>query len=685
PNTIDPPCLLNFLPLLLQLAPTPTISWPLPPLNLVSQAKIFISLISLFVLIDRITHFGAAPFAQRWRLMSLFIPPNPSANAAFRKPGGQNSRPPASRPDRPAGDRPSDESSADRSRPQCQICKRSGHEASNCYQRLNLHVFPVTNRNAAARLNAPGKSPDYGFLKSFGCLCYPFLRPYNNNKLEYRSLPCVFLGYSSKHKGYAVISCPSQPVSSGSSDERSSSLDTNSSHSPPNQNAASSPVVSISAGETSTGHTSTSTSRSAPATPSAPPTPPSSASGPPPSSPLPPMPYPNAPTWFRPPDNSSHVMTTRSSTHSLKPKALTATKYPLPTALAAHIEPKLFHQAAKDPNWQHAMQVEFDALMKNGTWDLVPRPSEANVVGCKWIYRVKQKLDGCIDRYKARLVAKGFNQEAGVDYFDTFSPVVKPTTIRIVLSLAITNGWCLRQVDVNNAFLNGDLTETVFMDQPQGFIAPDRPTHVCRLRKALYGLKQAPRAWFHKLTGALVLHGFKACISDPSLFIKKNGSHVVYVLIYVDDLIIIGSHPTFIDEFVQLLNREFSLKDLGSLHYFLGIEVTRSDSSVQLSQQKYICDILERSKMSGARPISSPVEPGSRLIASGDPLPDPTLYRSVVGALQYVTITRPEISYAVNRVCQFMHRPTVSLVCGKTHFVLSQRHALLRSSLAESL
>ncbi|KAL8167183.1 hypothetical protein V2J09_008682 [Rumex salicifolius] len=235
-------------------------------------------------------------------------------------------------------------------------CKRSGHEASNCYQRLNLHAFPVTNRNAATRLNAPGKSPDYGFLKSFGCLCYPFLRPYNNNKLEYRSLPCVFLGYSSKHKGYVclhvptartyvsryvifdesvfpypahskplilsdspssdlvpltllqqpVISCPSQPVSPGSSDERSLSLDTNSSHSPPNQNAASSPVVSISAGETSTGHTSTSTTRSAPATPSAPPTPPSSASGPPPSSPPPPMPYPNAPTWFRPPDNSSH-------------------------------------------------------------------------------------------------------------------------------------------------------------------------------------------------------------------------------------------------------------------------------------------------------------------------------------------------------------------------------------------
>ncbi|CAM8993769.1 unnamed protein product [Rhodiola kirilowii] len=201
------------------------------------------------------------------------------------------------------------------------------------------------------------------------------------------------------------------------------------------------------------------------------------------------------------------------------------------------------------------------------------------------------------------------------------------------------------------------------MDQPQGFVAPDKPMHVCKLRKALYGLKQAPRNWFQKLTGSLILHGFKASVSDPSLFVKTNGSHVVYVLIYVDDLIITGSHATFIDDFVRLLNRDFSLKDLGNLHYFLGIEIHRSKSSIHLSQQKYICDILERSHMSGAKPISSPAEPGSRLTTSGDPLSDPALYRRIVGALQYVTITRPEISYAVNRVCQFMHNPTESHWC----------------------
>ncbi|CAM8947837.1 unnamed protein product [Rhodiola kirilowii] len=196
------------------------------------------------------------------------------------------------------------------------------------------------------------------------------------------------------------------------------------------------------------------------------------------------------------------------------------------------------------------------------------------------------------------------------------------------------------------------------MDQPPGFIASNLPDHVCRLRKALYGLKQAPRAWFHQLRSSLLHQGFTACVSDPSLFIKKHGSHTTYVLIYVDNLIITVSHSSFIDDFVKILDAKVALKDLGALHYFLGIEVFHSSSALHLSQQKYICDILERSTMSGAKPISSPAEPRSRLNQSGDPLLDPTLYRSIVGALQYVTITRPEISYVVNRVCQFMHSPT---------------------------
>lgn len=149
--------------------------------------------------------------------------------------------------------------------------------------------------------------------------------------------------------------------------------------------------------------------------------------------------------------------------------------------------------------------------MRNCTWSLVPFPTNVNLVGCKWIFRIKRRSDGSIERHKARLVAQGFSQEAGIDYFDTFSPVIKPTTIRLVLSIAFSNGWCIRQLDINNAFLNGDLAETVYMKQPHGFEDSSHPSHVCRLHKALYGLKQAPRAWFNKLKHYLVTHGFKAC------------------------------------------------------------------------------------------------------------------------------------------------------------------------------
>ena len=133
------------------------------------------------------------------------------------------------------------------------------------------------------------------------------------------------------------------------------------------------------------------------------------------------------------------------------------------------------------------MSQEITALAQNKTWQLVPPPTDQNIIGCKWVYRTKRHADGSIERFKARLVAKGYNQQEGIDYFDTFSPVVRPTTIRLVLSLALTNGWPLRQLDVHNAFLHGDLHETVYMTQPPGFIDQNYPNHVCLLSKALYG------------------------------------------------------------------------------------------------------------------------------------------------------------------------------------------------------
>ena len=219
------------------------------------------------------------------------------------------------------------------------------------------------------------------------------------------------------------------------------------------------------------------------------------------------------------------------------------------------------------------MSDELTALMHHGTWDLVSLPKNCNPVGCKWVFHVKRKLDGSVDCFKARLVAKGFNQQEGLDYKQTFSPVVKPATIRTVLTVAVMQGWSLRQLDVNNAFLHGDLTETVYMTQPPGFKDVNKPNHVCRLRKAIYGLKQAPRAWYSALKLAIMGLGFQNSKADSSLFIYCQNSIICYLLVYVDDLVLTGNNLCFVSEIVAQLGNRFSLKDMGQLNFFLGMEV----------------------------------------------------------------------------------------------------------------
>ncbi|KAK9054204.1 hypothetical protein SSX86_025282 [Deinandra increscens subsp. villosa] len=281
-------------------------------------------------------------------------------------------------------------------------------------------------------------------------------------------------------------------------------------------------------------------------------------------------------------------------------------------------EPISFTVANKYPEWRHAMAEEYSALVQNGTWSLVPPVFGTNVVDCKWIYRIKRDKHGAPDRYKARLVAKGFTQEKGIDYHETFSPVVKATTIRLVLSLAVTHRWNLRQLDFKNAFLHGDLNETIYLRQPPGFVNIEHPDYVCKLHKSLYGLKQAPRAWFDKLTAALHHLGFKGSKTDPSLFIYNYKGTIIYFLIYVDDIIITGNNTQAID-----------------------------------------VDIVNRAGLSTAKPVPTPMVASPPLaLHDSKPFSDPVQYRQMVGALQYATLSRPDISYAVNRVCQFMHAPT---------------------------
>uniref|UniRef100_A0A2N9HRT6 Uncharacterized protein n=1 Tax=Fagus sylvatica TaxID=28930 RepID=A0A2N9HRT6_FAGSY len=336
-------------------------------------------------------------------------------------------------------------------------------------------------------------------------------------------------------------------------------------------------------------------------------------------------------------------------------------------ALLVSTEPKGFKSAAKNPAWLAAMDEEVQALQQNCTWVLVPRLANTNIVGSKWVFRTKYLPDGSIERLKARLVAKGYTQVPGLDYTDTFSPVIKATTVRVVLSLAVTNKWPLRQLDVKNAFLNGTLTEHVYMEQPPGYIDPRFPHHVCHLKKALYGLKQAPRAWFQRFSSFLLTLGFSCSRADTSLFVFHQQFGIIYLLLYVDDIIITGNNSSLLDSFTRKLHSEFATKDLGSLSYFLGLEASPTPDGLFLSQLKYARDILTRAQLLDSKPVYTPMVVSQHLSADGPHFPDPTLYRFLVGALQYLTITRPDIAHVVNSVSQFLHAPTAD------HFLAVKR------------
>jgi hypothetical protein len=314
------------------------------------------------------------------------------------------------------------------------------------------------------------------------------------------------------------------------------------------------------------------------------------------------------------------------------------------------------------------MLDEFNALLRNDTWSLIPCPAGANVVTGKWIFRHKLNSDGSLALYKARWVVRGFTQQAGVDYGETFSPVVKPATIRVVLSLACSHNWPINQMDVKNAFLHGELEETVYAQQPSGFVDPHFPHHICRLNKSLYGLKQAPHTWFLRFTNFLISLGFVGSKCDTSLFILRRGSAIAYLLLYVDGIILTANTMPLLHSITTSLSSEFSMTDLGPLHHFLGIQVHRNTSGLFLSQKQYTLDILARANMSHCYPISTPVyTPSKPSLHDGEPYHDASHYRSIAGALQYLTLTRPDIAYVVHQVCLFMHAPRT------THYQLIKR------------
>ncbi|GKV34843.1 hypothetical protein SLEP1_g43185 [Rubroshorea leprosula] len=324
-------------------------------------------------------------------------------------------------------------------------------------------------------------------------------------------------------------------------------------------------------------------------------------------------------------------------------------------------EPKTVKQALKLPHWVDAMKEELEALHNNNTWTLVPSPSpQTNIVGSKWVFKTKLHSDGSIDRFKARLVARGYSQVPGLDFDETFSPVLKPTTLRLVIALATTLSWPLRQLDVKNAFLHGKLKEEVYISQPPGFEDPIHPNYVCKLNKSIYSLKQAPRAWFDTFTIQLFQIGFYCSRAYSSLFILHRDQDIALLLLYVNDIVLIANSLQLLQEIISNLSSKFALKDLGSLNYFLGIEVNKFPGGIFLSQAKYAKDILCRASMLEASAIATPMAIKDATSLRDNELVNAQEYRKLVGALQYLTITRLDICHAVNKVCQFMQQPTLT-------------------------
>ncbi|KAJ0546766.1 putative RNA-directed DNA polymerase [Helianthus annuus] len=321
-------------------------------------------------------------------------------------------------------------------------------------------------------------------------------------------------------------------------------------------------------------------------------------------------------------------------------------------------EPESFQEASQKQEWLDAMKTEMDALVSNQTWELVPKPHNVNLVSCKWVYKVKQKTDGTVDRFKARLVARGFSQEYGLDYEDTFSPVAKITTVRVLLALAACKGWKLWQMDVSNAFLYGELDHVIHMVQPMGFESLEHPEYVCKLKKAIYGLKQSPRAWYGKIAEFLEQNGYQLTSADSSLFVKKLGEKVVFILVYVDDLIISGDVEEEIELLKSNLSTRFKMKDLGRLKHFLGLELDYTTDGMVLHQRKYTSDLLHKFQVASCKPAKIPMDRNIKLYATeGKKLDDPTRYRKMVGSLIYLTLTRPDIAFAVGVLSRFMQDP----------------------------
>jgi transposase InsO family protein len=338
--------------------------------------------------------------------------------------------------------------------------------------------------------------------------------------------------------------------------------------------------------------------------------------------------------------------------------------------IGAENDPETFSQAmsCQESNlWYNAMKDELNSMSSNGVWDLVELPIGAKPIGCKWVFKTKKDSLGNIERHKARLVAKGFTQREGIDYSETFSPVSKKDSLRIILALVAHFDLELHQMDVKTAFLNGDLEEEVYMKQPEGFSSDTGEHLVCKLKKSIYGLKQASRQWYLKFHDIISSFGFVENIMDQCIYQKVSGSKTCFLILYVDDILLATNDKGLLWEVKQFLSKNFDMKDMGEASYVIGIKINRDRHKgvLGLSQEPYINKVLERFRMKDCSPSVAPIVKGDKFNLNQCPknnlekermnhIP----YASVVGSLMYAQVcTRPDIAFAVGMLGRYQSNP----------------------------
>ncbi|GJY99420.1 retrovirus-related pol polyprotein from transposon TNT 1-94 [Tanacetum coccineum] len=319
------------------------------------------------------------------------------------------------------------------------------------------------------------------------------------------------------------------------------------------------------------------------------------------------------------------------------------------------VEPKNYKDALTQACWIEAMQEELHEFERLEVWELVPPLDKAFVITIKWIYKVKLDELGGILKNKARLVARGYRQEEGIDFEESFAPVAKLEAIQIFLAFAAHMNMVVYQMDVKTAFLNGNLREEVYFCQPDGFVDPDRPNYVYKLKKALYGLKQAPRTWYDMLSSFLISNEFSKGSVDPTMFIRREGKELLQVQIYVDDIIFVAYTP----ELAKIMCSKFKMSMMGKISFFLGLQISQSPRGIFINQSKYALESLKKYGFESCDLVDTPMVEKSKLDEDKEgKVVDPSHYRGMIGTLLYLTASRPDLQFAICMCARYQAWPT---------------------------